>query len=223
VTENGAGDGRGTRMRADARRNRDQIAKAARGIFAEQGVDVPMEEIARRAGVGVGTLYRNFPDRDALIEAVAVDGMRLLIEVARSSRDREAEPWQVLRSVLRRSIELRLGWLHSALQPRLVEAIRNNRELREARRILFELVEELVRDSQAAGAIRDDVRTADVVLIFGLVSRPLPAVPTELADTARVRMLEIALEGLRPNPARPLPGRAISMRELTVGWPDSAN
>ena len=72
-------------LRADARRNRDQLVDAAGALFAERGPDVPMEEIARRAGVGVGTLYRRFPDRDALVRAVAYESLQRVVANARSA------------------------------------------------------------------------------------------------------------------------------------------
>src|SRR5690349_8273462 len=69
-------------LRADARRNREQIIEAARTLFLSLGPDVPMEEIARAAGVGVGTLYRRFPDRDELVKAVSLDTFSRLAELA---------------------------------------------------------------------------------------------------------------------------------------------
>ena len=72
-----------TRLRADARRNQEQVLQAARDLFVERGIDCPLEEIARRAGVGIGTLYRRFGDRDALVRAVLVDAL----ELARASAE----------------------------------------------------------------------------------------------------------------------------------------
>src|SRR5881227_3330880 len=85
-----------TTLRADARRNRDQILAAARSIFAAQGPEVPMEEIARAAGVGVGTLYRRFPDRDALIRAVAVENFERVLTDARAAAKEEPSAWLAL-------------------------------------------------------------------------------------------------------------------------------
>lgn len=75
------------RLRADARRNRDRIIAAARTVFTERGTEVPMEEIARAAGVGTGTLYRRFPDRDSLISAVGQDVFQRVLEEAGRSAD----------------------------------------------------------------------------------------------------------------------------------------
>src|SRR4051794_29077547 len=98
-----------TPLRADARRNRDQIIAAARVIFVEQGADVPMEEIARTAGVGVGTLYRRFPDRDALIRAVAVDNFDRVLIDAKAAAEEEPTAWAALVWLLHQSVELQLS------------------------------------------------------------------------------------------------------------------
>ncbi|GAA2212624.1 TetR/AcrR family transcriptional regulator [Nonomuraea monospora] len=81
-------------MRADARRNRERIVGAALGLFAEHGSGVSMEEIAQAAGLGVGTLYRHFPDRRALVEDLAVSTLTALRDRLRSTRDRP--PWDAL-------------------------------------------------------------------------------------------------------------------------------
>nr|WP_238440965.1 helix-turn-helix domain-containing protein [Frankia sp. AgW1.1] len=81
-----------TRLRADARRNRDRIIATAKLAFADDGPDVPMEEIARLAGVGVGTLYRRFPDRDALVVAVVRDSLATALAPAPAPPPRAHEP-----------------------------------------------------------------------------------------------------------------------------------
>jgi AcrR family transcriptional regulator len=99
-------------LRADARRNRGQLVEAAGALFAERGPDVPMEEIARRAGVGVGTLYRRFPDRDALVRAVAFVSFHRVVENARGAAA-EPDGWAGITRFVRRSVaDLRLAtWL----------------------------------------------------------------------------------------------------------------
>ena len=98
-----------TTLRADARRNRDQILAAAKNIFAVSGPEVPMEEIARAAGVGVGTLYRRFPDRDALVRAVAMDNFERVLIDARVIAAEETSSWRALERLLRQSVELQLS------------------------------------------------------------------------------------------------------------------
>src|SRR5690349_16231486 len=91
-------------LRADARRNREQIIAAAKKMFLEFGPDVPMEEIARGAGVGVGTLYRRFPDREALIRAVARDNFEVVLAEARTVAAEEPSAWQAIVRLLTRSL-----------------------------------------------------------------------------------------------------------------------
>lgn len=204
--------GRGPRLRADARRNLDQIVAAARESFAERGIEVPMEEIARRAGVGVGTLYRRFPDREALIEAVVVDALRRIIDLVPA--DHPPDPGEVLWQFLDRCIEFRLGLLQTTLRPRIAEAIRRNSELRAARQTLVELVEDMVRRAKDSGALRADVEAGDILLVLGVVLRPLPAASEESATVFRRRILAIAIEGLRTPAPRRLPGAGIGVTDL---------
>src|SRR5262245_1196857 len=83
-------------LRADASRNRDQILAAARDVFIERGVDAPLDDIARRAGVGIATLYRRFPDRPALIAAVALDIMQQTTDEARRALSEEPDAFRAL-------------------------------------------------------------------------------------------------------------------------------
>src|SRR5690606_13382420 len=92
------------RLRADARRNRDQIVAAASRLFARGGADAPMEEIARAASVGVGTLYRRFPDREALIVAVAGKSTRDLHAQLEAARAEEPTAWAALERFLREAV-----------------------------------------------------------------------------------------------------------------------
>jgi AcrR family transcriptional regulator len=208
----GSASGRGVRLRADAQRNLDQIVAAARESFAERGVDVPMEEVARRAGVGVGTLYRRFPDRDALIEAVVTDSLHRMIGLIPTGP--LADPGEALWRFLDHCVEQRLGILQSALQQRIEEAVRKNRELRVARETVIELIGDLVRRAKDSGAFRADAEAGDVLLILALVLRPMPVAPAETADAFRRRVLGIAIEGLRTPAPKPLPGEAISLADL---------
>src|SRR4051794_33378606 len=101
-------------LRADARRNRDQIIAAAQLAFATRGPDVPMEEVARLAGVGVGTLYRRFPDREALIRGVAQHNFAQVVTDAGAALAEEPTAWQALVRLMSGSRSLRLT-LHLAM------------------------------------------------------------------------------------------------------------
>jgi len=102
-------------MRADARRNRDQILAAARDVFADHGPNAPLEEIARQAGVGIGTLYRRFPDRQALQRAVALDILGRVGQEARLALAEEPDTFQALARYMHRALDLRVGVVMPAL------------------------------------------------------------------------------------------------------------
>lgn len=197
-------------LRADAQRNREQIVDAARRLFAEQGINAPMEEVARRAGVGVGTLYRRFPDRDALIYAVAVSAMRLMADLARAAWAEAPDPWSALVQYVRGCAELRPGMLQSGLDPRLHDAIRRDPELAEERAVLQDLLNRMLSGAQAAGSLRPDVGVGDVMLLITQLTGQLPALPPAMVDVLPSRFLELMLDGLRVEQPSPLPGQAIT-------------
>src|ERR1041384_5426357 len=91
-------------LRADARRNREKVLQAARSVFSEHGRDAQMDDVARRAGVGVGTVYRHFPTKEALIEALMVAAFQTIADEAHRALDIE-DPWEAFTSVLWRGAE----------------------------------------------------------------------------------------------------------------------
>ncbi|MDG4805239.1 helix-turn-helix domain containing protein [Micromonospora sp. WMMD1120] len=172
--------------RADARRNYDALIAAARDAFAEHGAAASLEDVARRAGVGIGTLYRNFPSRRHLFEAVYVEEVRAL---SRSAEDlSELPPWDAL-----------VAWLHRfvayvATKRALAEQLLQDSEIfGTCRTEIYAAGEPLMRRAQAAGAVRDDIGFDDVVrLISGLTMAQFPS------PEQRDRVLGVALDGLRP-------------------------
>src|SRR3954452_6185705 len=92
-------------LRADAHRNRQHLLAAARDVFVEQGADAPLDEIARRAGVGIATLYRRFPERAALIRAVVVDVLQAVGDEARRALDEEPDTFQALARYMHRALD----------------------------------------------------------------------------------------------------------------------
>ena len=188
-----AGTG-GAGLRADARRNRDQIVAAALLLFQQEGVDVPMEEVARRAGVGVGTLYRRFPDRDSLIRAAAQASLHALSELARTAVREEPGAWPALCRFLRGCADLQLGALSSALEPHLHEEIQVDPELFEPRREVIDLVAQMTAQAQADGMLRADVSIAEVTLLMTVQIYTPSHVPR---PEAMQRTVEIMIDGLR--------------------------
>ena len=184
--------------RADARRNYDNVLAAAREAFAEGGESTALEEIARRAGVGIGTLYRHFPNRQALLEALYVGEVD---EVCRSAAELEgADPWDAFSSWIERLI----GYVATkqALAHELLNYMDRDASLFQVcRASLFAAGEPLLKRGQDAGLIRPDVTIAEVLqLVMGIAK--IPAVePAE-----REHILRIAVDGLRfTGSARPRP------------------
>ncbi|GIH46855.1 transcriptional regulator, TetR family [Microbispora rosea] len=198
-------------LRADARRNRDLIVAAAQELFLEQGVDVPLEEVARRAGVGVGTLYRRFPDREALLRAVGEESLRRLVDLAETSWQEEPDAWHALCRFLRGSVAMRLGVLPAKLQPHLHQRLRTGPDLHEMRQLVIATVLRMVEQAQADGALRADIGPGDVALLMTLNVYTPPGTHNE---QAMERVVEIMLDGLRADAGSPLPGASLDEDDL---------
>jgi len=201
-------------LRADARRNRDQILAAARTIFAEHGPEIAMEEIARTAGVGVGTLYRRFPDRDSLIRAVAVDSFQRVLDDARAAAREESTAWQALVRLLYQSSELQLSVQLATQSQPAHETLRQDPEVTTLRDELLAEVKRMVRGAQQEGNLRPDVDTGDIVLLIaGRLSAPRSKTQ-EIARIAADRSIAIMIDGLRAKPGTPLPWRPLTVDDL---------
>lgn len=206
-------------MRADARRNRDRIVAAARELFTERGADVPMEEIARHAGVGVGTLYRRFPDRTALHREVARHTAGLLRDLATSALEEETDAWSALRRYAERTCTLRLGPLKPVVDPEVNAALRGDAELEDAERDTFAAVARIVDRAQDEGSLRRDVGSGDVIMLIGRFVCSPDELPPGLEELAPARLVAIVLDGLRAADPTPLPGAAITAADLGVAVP----
>jgi AcrR family transcriptional regulator len=178
--------------RADARRNYEKILAAAREAFAEGGEATSLEEIARRAEVGIGTLYRHFPNRQALLEALYVGEVE---EVCRSAAEiDEADPWQALTTWIDRFI----AYLSTkrALAGELLNYLDHDAELFKASRAsLFAAGEPLLERAQDAGVVRPDVTIAEVIQMMVGIGK-IPTADPRQAE----RILRVALDGLRYRP-----------------------
>ncbi|MEV6137302.1 helix-turn-helix domain-containing protein [Nocardia sp. NPDC051990] len=180
--------------RADARNNRDQIIAATLVTFREQGVEVPMKEIADRAGVGVGTLYRHFPDRDALIAETAQSYLADLAQSAATALAQEGAAWPALSRFLHECAQRRVGALAAAIEPNLHAEIQADPRLREVRGRIVELVSRMTTEAQAAGVMRADIEPAEVA---GLMTLQIYTRAGESYPEAVRRVVEIVLDGLR--------------------------
>ncbi len=203
------------RLRADARRNREQILLAARDMFADYGADVPLEEIAQRAGVGIGTLYRRFPDRAALQRAVALDVLGHVAHAARQALADQPTAFAALAQYMHRALDLRIG----AVMPMLVGQLpADDAELRHARDAASTPMQAMIDRAQAEGTLRPDVAFADIGLLIVRLAHPLPGgLPQELDQRLAHRHLDLLLDGLRVTegrPLMPLPGPALTLPDL---------
>jgi AcrR family transcriptional regulator len=183
-------------MRADARRNQEQILSAARDMIAERGPDVPLDEIARRAGVGSATLYRRFPERDALLHAVALDALARSAAAARAAAEQETEPFEALARYLREALELRV----SAVLPMLLDVtdLHNDPELSAAREESLRTLEQIVAAAHTAGSLPEDVTFADIGMMLVRIARPLPGPLTPDTKHALARRhLDLFIRGLQ--------------------------
>jgi AcrR family transcriptional regulator len=180
--------------RADARRNYEKVLAAAREAFAEGGESTALEEIARRAGVGIGTLYRHFPSRQALLEALYVNEVE---EVCRSAAELDgSDPWEALTAWFERVLAY-LATKQALAQELLNYFDRDAALFRVCRTSLYEAGEPLLTRAQGAGVVRQDVEFPEVMqMVMGIAKIPA-------GDPGQVaHILRIALDGLRYRPAR---------------------
>ena len=175
--------------RADALRNYERLVAAAREAFTEADRSASLEDIARRAGVGIGTLYRNFPTRADLVEAVYVDEVEA---VARSAAElAELEPWDALASWLQRFVGY-VATKQALMEELFAIAQRDAAVFAGCRAMLHAAGEPLLQRAQEAGIVRGDVTIDEVVRMVGGIAK-IPA--DDPADIQRV--LAVALDGLR--------------------------
>jgi len=175
--------------RADARRNYDKVIAAAREAFAEGGAATSLEEIARRAGVGIGTLYRNFPNRQTLLEAVYLEEVEALCASVADFDD--LDPWDALAGWLRRFVDYMAA--KQALAPALLDYVDRDAPVFQCcRKAMYTAGEPLLARAQAAGAARTDVDLPQVIHLIGGITK-MPTTDRGQLD----HVLDIALDGLR--------------------------
>jgi AcrR family transcriptional regulator len=172
-------------QRVDARRNFDALLAAARSVFAASGTEASLEEIARRAGVGIGTLYRNFPTRQDLFEAVYVEEVNQLSEAAAAVAS--LPPWEALTAWLERFVA------YAVTKRAIIEALNRESDMFAAcRRTMYAAGEPLLERAQKEGVVRPDLTFDDLLrMVSGLTSA------TYVDQAQRDRVLALALDGLR--------------------------
>jgi AcrR family transcriptional regulator len=197
-------------LRADAQRNRDAILGAARETFAEEGLEAPLEEIARRAGVGIGTLYRRFPTRLDLIDAVLTTTVERHIEAAERALDLP-DPWDGLVCYLEESgsIQAQDRASNDMMSMRLPGAS----QAEAAKKRMFELTAQLIERARASGQLRADVTQEDLAFFAWSNARIIEATQDVAPDAWR-RHLALLLDGFRAERAHPLPVPAMTPRQV---------
>lgn len=181
-------------QRADARRNHEKVLAAAREEFAEHGPDAQMPDIARRAGVGVGTVYRHFPTKEALVEALARDHLTRVADEMERAAAREGDPWTLLVEVSEacglqcaedRGLAAALTGAHEVM----LTAVDQHTRLRGATTTLLDR-------ARAAGQLREDATVDDVAMIMCSLAH-ITDLEASRPEFSWRRYLEIALDGLR--------------------------
>jgi AcrR family transcriptional regulator len=181
-------------LRADARRNREKVLRAARDAFATSGFGVPLDEIATRAGVGPGTVYRHFPTKEALFEAVITARIEDLVADARA-RTGTDDPGAAFFGFLARVGE------EAVAKRDLSDAIAIPSTLRDD---LHAVLDTLLRAAQQAGTVRSDVTTTDLILLLkGMLAAVHDTSPGGPDPALGERLLSVVRDGLRPPTEHP--------------------
>ena len=177
-------------LRADARRNRQAIVEAARAIVAEQGEAAQIDDVARKAGVGVGTVYRHFPTKDALMERLVAQHFEAIIEIEREALTIE-DPWEAFATMIRSGAALMEADTHMR-QAMLRFPDSAWEHARPENETVDELGDRLIRRAQEAGVLRADFSVADMPMVMGGLCASIG-----LPGTDPQRLVEILLAGLR--------------------------
>jgi AcrR family transcriptional regulator len=196
-------------MRADGRRNRQRVLEAAVALFADEGLRVPIEEVAQRAGVGVGTVCRHFPTKEALVEAALTGMCEELLDQAQLALT-DPQPGRAFASFVNALADFQ--GQHRALAEEMASTIDLPTSTQQLKAELHAAVTELVERAQEAGAVRDDIGPADMAMLFAGIAHA--AALAGVDPILRERYLAIVLDGLRPLEPTALPGRPLSFREL---------
>jgi AcrR family transcriptional regulator len=199
-------------LRRDAERNRQRILEAARAVFAQRGLGATMDDIAREAGVGVGTVYRRFPDKELLIVALFDDRVDEIVALAEEAQA-DPDAWRGLVSFFERSVELQST--DQGLKELLLGSARGQARMGRAREEIAPRVADLVARAQAAGTLRPDVSITDLPLLQMALGALVDYTRDVEPDIWR-RIFRIVLDGLRADAATrsPLPVEALDMDQV---------
>lgn len=198
-------------LRADAERNRRRILAAAAELFAERGLAVTLDDIARHAGVGVGTVYRRFPDKEQLVDALFEARIGEIVAVADEGLAMD-DPLAGLVHFLERGLEIQAS--DRGLKELLHNSGAGARRVERARGLMAPRVLKMVARAQASGQLRADAAGPDMPLITLMIGSIMDATQAVRPDVWR-RMLTIVIDGLRAEPgaATPMPVAPLQIDE----------
>ncbi|MFE1322097.1 TetR/AcrR family transcriptional regulator [Kitasatospora phosalacinea] len=207
---------RGRQKEADL--NDERLLRAAREVFAEQGWDAPVSAVAKRAGIGMGSLYRRFATKEDLILRIRLDAMDRAASIAEAAAT-EPDSWTALAS-----------FVHNALRPGQEGAFLGQAagrspdtpEINAASDRMEAAFSTLLERARSDNALRPDVTPADLVLLLEHLGTRLPA-PAERVEQLRHRYAQMMLDALRAQPSQPLPGPAPHWKELRELWTGPAD
>jgi AcrR family transcriptional regulator len=202
-------------LRADAARNRELLMQAGREVFAERGFDVSLDEIARHAGVGVGTAYRRFPNKEALIDEIFDERMREITVVLEQALDLE-DPWEGLQMFM---VDLlRFQAEDRGLKQAFHESDQTRERVEKSKAKLQPMIIELIEGSQKAGKLRPDVTPTDVMIAVLMIGSVMDATRDIHPEVWR-RYLALAMDGLAAGKGEPA---ALPVEPLTLDQLDEA-
>lgn len=186
--------------RRDAQRNRAALLAAARELFAERGLEVTLDDVARHAGVGVGTAYRNFPHKAALVDALLVERVQDMVDIAQACLLVD-DPWTGLRTYVERALAMQVA--DRGLRQLLFTSSQAHARVDEVKMRLAPAVTALVQRAHDAGVLRPDVAASDVPVI-NLMLGVVVDLGRECDPQLYLRYLELLLAGLRAESASPV-------------------
>ncbi len=201
VTESTLREAGAPRLRADAARNRAQVLEAARSAFRELGTAAPLDEIARRAGVNIATLYRRFPDRDALIKQVVVDGLTVVLQAARRALETASDDaLAAIEGLMLALVDAR----DSLVLPLVGGPVTDDAQAAALQDEIVDNLNGLLGIASAQGSVRGDATAADLIAAGAMACRPMPYLPSAQSAAIAQRHVRIFVDGLRPGAARSL-------------------
>ncbi len=189
------------RLRADAARNRAAIVAVAREVFAEQGLEAPLEAIAARAGVGIATLYRRFPSREKLVAAALTEKVAEYAEAAERALA-AGDPWDGFAGFVQRICELQVG--DRGLSDLLSMTLSADEQVEQLRRTANDRVVTLIEQAKAEGTLREDFVGEDLVLLL-IATAAVMHVTQADAPGAWRRFVALALDAFRRQDSPGLP------------------